>query len=336
MRARIAKLKDRIAEKQTKSSVGGGGGFAIKKFGDATIVLVGFPSVGKSTLLNALTNAKSSIAEYAFTTVNVIPGMMNYKGAQIQALDVPGLIEGAAQGKGRGREVLSVVRSADLLLVIAPLGKEKQFNQINQELYLNGVRINEERPKVEIKKILRGGIKVNSTVPQELDRETIIEVVREFGFSNAEVTLKEHLTINRLVDCLATNRIYTQALYIASKADVTSTEIHLSGGSDTTRMEKVIQISAETGIGLDRLREALWDKLGLVRVFLAQSGQKKNFEELIIMHKGDKLSDVMLKIGTEFAGNKDTAKIWGPGAKFPGQIVSLSIEAQDKMKVRFF
>ena len=175
LRARLAKLKEQVIEKSS-SKGGSGGGFAVKKHGDATVVLVGFPSVGKSTLLNKLTNANSKEAEYAFTTVTVIPGMMSYKGARIQILDVPGLIEGAAEGKGRGREVLSVVRSADLLLILASNGNEVDFKKIMDELYKNGVRINQTRPQVEVQKSTTGGLQINSSVKQDLDRETIVDI----------------------------------------------------------------------------------------------------------------------------------------------------------------
>jgi hypothetical protein len=65
----------------------------------------GFPSVGKSSLLTELTGTNSEAAAYEFTTLTCIPGVIHYNDAKIQLLDLPGIIEGAAQGKGRGRQV---------------------------------------------------------------------------------------------------------------------------------------------------------------------------------------------------------------------------------------
>jgi GTPase SAR1 family protein len=73
--------------------------------GDARVGLVGFPSVGKSTLLTKITGTFSEAAGYEFTTLTCIPGMIRYRGAKIQLLDLPGIIEGAKDGKGRGRQV---------------------------------------------------------------------------------------------------------------------------------------------------------------------------------------------------------------------------------------
>ena len=113
LKAKIAKLKREQEEQQSR---GGGSsiGYDVKKTGDATVVLIGLPSVGKSTLLNRLTNARSKVAAYQFTTLTVVPGAMEYRGARIQVLDLPGIIEGASSGKGLGKRVLSVARNADV------------------------------------------------------------------------------------------------------------------------------------------------------------------------------------------------------------------------------
>ncbi|MCX8147487.1 MAG: 50S ribosome-binding GTPase, partial [Candidatus Woesearchaeota archaeon] len=132
-KAQLARLKEmqqgRIA-KAPKTE-----GYAVKKSGDATVVIVGFPSVGKSTLLNAITGAKSKVGSYDFTTLSVIPGILEYNNAKIQMLDVPGIVHGAASGKGRGKEVLSVIRSADLALILIDALHPSHIDVIKKELY---------------------------------------------------------------------------------------------------------------------------------------------------------------------------------------------------------
>src|SRR6266571_5130543 len=104
-----------------------------KKGGDATIVLIGLPSVGKSTILNRLTNAKSKVASYAFTTLTVVPGIMRHNGADIQILDLPGIISGASSGRGRGRRVLSVARNADLVMLVLDVFQTGQVKLLKHE-----------------------------------------------------------------------------------------------------------------------------------------------------------------------------------------------------------
>ena len=66
---------------------------------------IAFYSVGKSTLLTMLTGTQSEAAAYEFTTLTCIPGIIHYNGTKFQLLDLPGIIEGASEGKGRGRQV---------------------------------------------------------------------------------------------------------------------------------------------------------------------------------------------------------------------------------------
>jgi len=82
LKAKLAKLKREITD-GPKASGGGEGGFDVKAAGDARVGLIGFPSVGKSTLLSKLTGTFSEAADYEFTTLTCIPGVYNYKGTKV-------------------------------------------------------------------------------------------------------------------------------------------------------------------------------------------------------------------------------------------------------------
>jgi len=216
----------------------------VKKTGDATVVLVGFPSVGKSTLLNTLTDADSRVAAYEFTTLNVVPGMMEYEGARIQILDIPGIIAGASAGKGRGREVLSIVRNADLILILLDATNVKALSAIEKELYEVGVRLNQSPPRISIQKTDRGGVSVVANVKlTRIDKRTVREILNVYGIHNATVAVHEDITDDQLIDAIMKNRIYIPSLILLNKIDMLSAEdlkkVRAELGSP------VIEISAE-------------------------------------------------------------------------------------------
>lgn len=325
LRARLSRLKDKQFESSAKGG-GGGGGYSVKKQGDATVVLIGPPSVGKSTLLNKFTNAKSKIAPYDFTTVSVIPGMMVYQNARIQILDVPGLIEGAEKGKGRGREVLSVARGADLLILLCDVENKNMFAKIANSLEKTGIRINKFPPDVVVEKKLKGGIIIHSNIKQDLSKETIKEVATELGLKNAEINIKEKLTIDKLIDAFSKSRVYVPAITVLNKIDL----------MDEERLNNINHaISAEKGIGLEELKKLIWEKLEFVSIFLVRPRDVPDFNHPIVMKKDQTLIDVAEKIGSDFAQDKKKAKIWETGAKFAGQEVSLSTKIAEGMQVRF-
>ena len=125
LRAKLAKLRMQLLEPDKKGGKSGEG-FDVMKSGNARVVLIGFPSVGKSTLLSSITETESETAAYEYTTLTAIPGVLEYEGARIQLLDLPGIIEGAAQGRGRGRQVVSVAKTADLVMMMLDATKSAQ------------------------------------------------------------------------------------------------------------------------------------------------------------------------------------------------------------------
>jgi len=326
LKAKLARFRDLLEHKQSSGS-GGGVGYAIKHSGDASVVLLGLPSVGKSTLLNALTNADSKVGNYDFTTLGVVPGMMKYRGVNIQMLDLPGIIEGAAENKGFGKKVLSVARAADLILIIADVRRRGWFEVVEKELYRNGMRLDMEPPKVGIRKTGRGGIQVIDPFGN-FAKETIIEIAKEMGLDNAIVSIGERLgSLDRLIDGMAKSRKYAATIRVVTKTDL--------GGKKYKHGDEV-RVSANTGEGLEELREKIWQKLGLVRVYLRRerNGQADKKEPLIV-RANNSLGQVLERISSQMSEDVSRALIWGSGARFPGQEVSMSFRVFDEMEVWF-
>jgi len=165
LRARLCQLRTQLLMPAPGAGAKGEG-FDVEKQGDARVALIGFPSVGKSTILSTFTSTKSEAASYEFTTLTCIPGIIHYKDCKIQLLDLPGIIEGASEGKGRGRQVIGVARSVDLVLMVVDAGSGKADRQrelLEKELEVVGLRLNQKPPNVTLKKKITGGVSVSSS-----------------------------------------------------------------------------------------------------------------------------------------------------------------------------
>ncbi len=333
----IGRLKAKLAEKkeklQNQSSAGGGEGYAVEKTGDATVAFVGFPSVGKSTLLNSLTAAESEVGSYDFTTLNVNPGMLQYNGANIQLLDVPGLIEGAAHGRGGGQEVLSVVRAADLVVFVLSVFEIDQYDRLKTELYENKIRLDSTPPSISIAKKGRGGIRVTSSADQDISENVIKEVLRERGYVNANVTLREKVDIDRLIDGIMDNRVYIPSMVTVNKVDLIehdyAEKVRGELRDHDIDPDESVFISAEKEKGLDALREKIWTELGLMRIFMDKPGRGVDYEEPLVLPHGSTIEDACNYLGGELGQRFRFARVSGPSAKHDEQQVGVEHELAD-------
>jgi len=320
LKAKLSKLKEELAERE--SGGGGGGGYDVPKHGDATVALVGFPSVGKSTLLNALTNAESETGAYEFTTLEVVPGMLEHKGVRIQLLDVPGLIEGASGGRGRGREVLSVVRSADLLLFLTDVFEPEGYAKLRDELHENGIRMDMSPPDVLIEKQGKGGIDVRATEDVSLSDDVIESTLREHGIVNAMVVIREDITVEELNDAILDNRVYIDTLVAVNKVDLADESV-LERAREKLAEEGVdtaVGVSAEEELGLGTLKDRILEELDLVRLYMRPRGGEPDYDEPLVVESGSTVGDVADKI-LKSGGDLRYAQVWGDSAKHDGQQV---------------
>ena len=148
LRKKISGIKKEITEAGRGQK---GKGFFVKKAGDSTVALMGFPSAGKSSIINVLTSAKSKTARYEFTTTTVVPGIMFYNEARIQVFDMPGLIENAHLGAGGGRSVIAAMRVADLIVFVIDIDRTAHLQILLDELKALSVIINKPKPKIFIR-----------------------------------------------------------------------------------------------------------------------------------------------------------------------------------------
>ncbi len=331
VKAKIARLK----EKAVARSKGGkkGEGYSVRKSGDATVILIGFPSVGKSTLLNQITNAESKTAAYAFTTLTCIPGMMNYNSAQIQVLDVPGILKGAASGLGRGKEVIAVARSADLAIIMVDVFTVNQVSILKKELEEADIRVNQQPPHISITKKDRGGLNIASTVKlNNIEEETVEAILNEYRIVSAEVIIREDITADQLIDALEGNRKYMPAIVVVNKIDSLTEEgmkqlqIQLRNGA--SKNDEVL-ISAEKGINIEKLKETIYNKLNLIRVYLKEVGKKADLEKPLIMKEKATIRDVCEKLHHDFVKKYKFAKVFGKSAKFSGQKFKMEHKLMD-------
>ena len=219
LKSKIAQIRKELL--MPKKGGASGGGFDVKKSGDATVAIIGLPSVGKSTLLTKITKAESKVAAYDFTTLTCIPGIMEYKNAKIQVLDLPGIIEGAKEGKGRGREIIAVARSADLILILLDAQHPHQYHMIVNELEGFGIRLNKSKPNIVIGKGAKGGINIEKTVKlTKITERGIVAVLNEYGIYTADIVFRVDAGVDELIDVLDANRAYIPSIVAVNKIDL--------------------------------------------------------------------------------------------------------------------
>lgn len=279
LKAKLAKLKRELLTPTTSGGGGAGAGFDVARTGVASVGFIGFPSVGKSTLMSKLTGQHSEAAAYEFTTLTTVPGQVQYNGAKIQMLDLPGIIEGAKDGKGRGRQVIAVAKTCHLIFIVLDVNKPLTDKKIIEaELEGFGIRVNKQPPNIVFKKkdkgmhippcyfiaalkevmltwLSVGGISITNTVPlSHIDADEIRAVMGEYKISSADIAIRCDATIDDLIDVLeAKSRSYIPVIYALNKIDAISIEeLDL-----LYRIPNACPISSEHGWNIDELMEQM-------------------------------------------------------------------------------
>ena len=354
LRARLSELREKVAARPSSKCYEPT--FELPKTGSARIGLFGFPSVGKSSFLNKVTNASSEVASYEFTTLSCIPGTLVYGGAVLQFLDLPGIIEAASQGKGKGKQVLAALRSCDLVLMFLNAKKpfsdeegqtagdedpsefylDRQKKVLVDELLNANIRINRAPPNIEVNRKHKG-LLVSSSPPvsKELEREIEETLLNDFKIHNAEIKIKEQIeaipdeetgvsALQEVLDAVQGNKTYTKCLFVYNKIE----SAPLARTKRILAMKDSVAISCKVNINVDNLIKLCWKKLGIIRVF-TKSGKKSDFKSPVILSVGETVKELCAKLHSSFVAGFKFAQVWGKSVKFQPQRVGLNHVLQD-------
>ncbi|KAF7367266.1 p-loop containing nucleoside triphosphate hydrolase protein [Mycena sanguinolenta] len=246
LKAKLARYRAQLLEPATKSGPAGVG-FDVQKAGDARVALIGFPSVGKSTLLSKTTHTASEVASYEFTqnvdcdprghrvqrSSNSTAGSSRYRRRCKSRLAC----------RGRGRQVVSTAKTADLILIMLDATKSEEHRRLLEiELDAVGIRLNKRKPDVVFKRRTTGGITINCTVKlTRTDEKTIRTILAGYKLHNCDVMIREDVnysfseslciyTADRLQQTISSTsssaheNIYPAYVYVYNKIDAISLE----------------------------------------------------------------------------------------------------------------
>jgi uncharacterized protein len=132
-------VEEQLEETRTRARVVHRDSISVQREGAAQIAFVGPPNAGKSSLLQALSQIQIKTGDYAFTTTRPVAALTRLRGVPVQLVEIPGLIEGAADDRGGGRALLGVLRAADAIVLCHDAAKPEGIAAIRRELEHAGI-----------------------------------------------------------------------------------------------------------------------------------------------------------------------------------------------------
>lgn len=339
LRSRLVKLKSELEDKKRRQkSLSKGPVWVIAKEGDAQVSLVGVANVGKSLLLRTLTGANAKVTEYPFATEKPHPGVLDSNGAIIQLIDLPSIFHNIKNESKNGSMLFSQIRAADLIVIVIDLSKDpiEQMTIINDELLSGSIRVNRERPPIELTKTGSGGAILIGDNKIDASREEIIEILNDQGNYNFSLKFLKPMTLGDLVEALDISLAYSKGIIVANKGDTQGSKENYEKLVEVYGKQfSIIPISALKGDGLEELKQIIFENLDLVRV-RSKEPNGDVAPKPIVLKKGATIGDIAKIIHTRFYEHFKQAKIYGPSAKFDGQSVGLNHVVKDGDIVEIF
>jgi ribosome-interacting GTPase 1 len=327
-----ALLEKRREQERARRSGGGVEEGVIRKEGAGQICLIGVTNSGKSTLINAVTNAKLDVGSYPFTTPLPTPAMLHLEDINIQLVELPGVFEGSHE-TGIGRQALSVGRNTDCIALVVDLSQdiEMQMKIILGELDSARIRLNKEKTAVRVEKVGLGGHMIYGAHNYEGDIEEVKEFLIARRITNIIVRFQKPAVFQQFVDALDTSVAYVRAMVVATKGDAQGSVARFKELEEnySSRFD-IIPVSAEKKENLDGMSWAFYRHLDILRVYTKIPGKQRE-RKPIVLPEGSVVEDAAAKIHKElFIDRFRSAMIIRENDKIKRRVVGLNYPLQDR------
>ena len=343
-KSRLAKMKREFDDRKQQQKITQKtiSPFSIKKEGIQVILISSFqtPGVGKTSLLNYLTGA----AEEKIGKFTALPeiGIYRYHKIRFQIVGMPPIMEGASDGVGNGKEILSQLRAADLLCFCIDLSRniEEQMNLLLYELSRADIRINQPPPPLTIEKTGVNKIQVLYLTKEakEIERmeeltEDIKEVIYANGVRNGIIKIYGEITLDNIIDVLTPSVVYKKVIILGTKGDLSHTQ-DLFIELEQKYLDKfplILGTSIRTKNFPQDFGEIILKFLKKIRIYTMSGGIVA--QQPLIMDLGVNLSvrvkDVAIKIHRSFYESFDHAIVIREGERQKRKKVGLDYTLND-------
>lgn len=302
-RKKLAVLKAQLEKERERDRARRGGGSdegVVRKEGAGQVCLVGVTNSGKSSLINAVTNAELTVADYPFATAIPTPAMMILEDINIQLVELPGIFEGSHEA-GIGRQALSVARNTDCIALVIDLSRdiEPQMTVILSELDRARIRLNREKTAVRIERVGSGGLQIYGLQNFDGTKEEVFEYLRARKVNNIIVRFQKHTTFQQLADAMDASVVYVRAMVIGTKGDAQGS-IERFEELETEYSERfdIVPTSALKQENLDLMSWAIYEHLDILRVYTKIPGRKRE-RRPIVLPVGSVVEDAAGKVHKE-------------------------------------
>ncbi len=335
VKRQIKTLQKEIEEKKRRKAGRSGPRFFLEKEGAAQIVILGPTKVGRSSLLTSITNAKTEVSDYPYTTREPVPGMFQYEDLQFQIVEAPALIEGAAEGESWGLQSLGMARNADGIILMVDLSQNpgKQLTLIRNEMEKARIVIQKPRARVDIeRKHVGAGLRIIAIGRLvNCNLRDVEALLKGYRILDAVVKIYGEATLDDVEDAIFESTIYRPAILVANKTDTSEATKNLKELERLIGAQvPIIPISCKTRSGLDRLGAEIFKALDIIRVYTKEPNNRQPSPKPFFLKKGATVSDLAKLVHSDFIKRFSPARVWSNRLTFSPRKVGSTFILEDK------